>query len=270
LTQHANLDDYVVNEVIVRLRPLGIRCNSLFEVAEIYGDMFYYGLDDLKENCVISDYLPFLQGISAPLFVHLPFVEMPSGTCANVQVALTEIDCYLIFTDASEEKLRYQEILQASNETILGAYQRKRAEEALYREKELAEVTLRSIGDAVIRADENTYITYLNPIAEKMTGWSLSEAVGRPIEEIFVIHDSETQQPTLQPIRIAILENRIVGLAVNSVLVSKNGDICAIEDSASPIHNRKGDVIGAVLVFTMSAEHEPWRLKCRIWRNMTT
>ena len=141
--------------------------------------------------------------------VNLPFVEMPNGTCAYVQVTLTKDECHLILTDDYEEKIRYQEILQASNETILGAYRRVQAEEALFREKELAEITLNSIGDAVIRTDENACVTYLNPIAERMTGWLSNEAVGRLIDEVFVVCDANARQPTLQPVRMAIQENRI-------------------------------------------------------------
>ena len=244
-----SLADYVDYEVISRLRPLGIHSDGLFKVNEIYGDALYYGLEVLTKGSFISEYLYFLQGMSAPLSVNLPFVEMPNGTCAYVQVTLTDEECYLILTDDYEEKIRYQEILQASNETILGAYRRAQAEEALYREKELAEVTLNSIGDAVIRTDENTYITYLNPIAERMTGWPCREAVGRLIDEVFVVCDANTNQSTLQPIRMAIQENRIVGLAANSILVNRNGVIFEIQDSAAPIHNRKGEVMGAVLVF---------------------
>ncbi len=124
-----------------------------------------------------------------------------------------------------------------------------RAEAALFAEKERAQVTLNSIGDAVLCTDVAGNVTYLNKVAEKMTGWSTSEALGQPLNEVFRVVDGVTREPASNPGQLAIAENRIVGLAANSILLRRDGSESAIEDSSAPIHDRDGRVTGAVLVF---------------------
>ncbi len=123
------------------------------------------------------------------------------------------------------------------------------AEEALFAEKERAQVTLNSIGDAVLTTDLQGNVTYLNPVAETMTGWSCENALGRPLAAVFKIIDGTTRQVAPNPAQRAIAEDRAVGLAADCVLVRRDGTESAIEDSAAPIHNRDGRVAGAVLVF---------------------
>jgi diguanylate cyclase (GGDEF)-like protein/PAS domain S-box-containing protein len=127
---------------------------------------------------------------------------------------------------------------------------RKAAEDALFLERERAQVTLDSIGDAVLSTDIAGTVTYLNSVAERMTGWSREEARGRPLGEVFRLVDGTTRQPPARnPMAFAIKQNRPVGLEANSVLVRRDGLETAIEDSAAPIHGRDGNVIGAVMVF---------------------
>jgi diguanylate cyclase (GGDEF)-like protein/PAS domain S-box-containing protein len=121
--------------------------------------------------------------------------------------------------------------------------------DALFREKERAEVTLNSIGDAVMSTDEWCCVTFLNAVAEKLTGWSREEAAGRALEEVFQIVDAVTREPVANPMSLAIRENRTVGLTPNCLLVRRDGIEAAIEDSAAPIHDRRGQVVGAVMVF---------------------
>ncbi|MBI3524343.1 MAG: EAL domain-containing protein [Betaproteobacteria bacterium] len=123
------------------------------------------------------------------------------------------------------------------------------AEEALFEEKERAQVTLNSIGDAVLVTDLQGNVTYLNLVAEAMTGWSREEAFGRPLPEVFRIIQGTTRQTDANPSRRAIEENRTVGLAADCVLIRRDGFESAIEDSAAPIHDREGRVAGAVIVF---------------------
>jgi diguanylate cyclase (GGDEF)-like protein/PAS domain S-box-containing protein len=122
-------------------------------------------------------------------------------------------------------------------------------EEALFIEKERAEVTLNCIGDAVICTDISGNVTFLNLVAEKMTGWSCQEAAGRPLAEVFRIIDGVTRLPAPDPMEMAIELNKTVALTVNCVLLGRDGSESSIEDSAAPIHNRAGGVIGAVIVF---------------------
>ncbi|MEL6813884.1 MAG: PAS domain S-box protein [Cyanobacteria bacterium J06598_3] len=126
---------------------------------------------------------------------------------------------------------------------------RKHAEQALFQEKELAQVTLQSIGDAVITTDIHGNIYKFNPVAEQLTGWETAEAQGRPISEVFNIIHEETRQPVENPIQRALREDQTVGLTTHTVLIARDKAEYSIEDSAAPIRDRNGQVIGAVMVF---------------------
>jgi len=127
--------------------------------------------------------------------------------------------------------------------------ERKAVEEALFIEKERAQVTLNSIGDAVLSTDISGNVTYLNHAAESLTGWSREEALRRPVAEVFQIIDGATRQPARNPMELAVQQNKTVGLTANCILIRPDGLECAIEDSAAPIHDRRGQVTGAVIVF---------------------
>ncbi len=139
--------------------------------------------------------------------------------------------------------------------------ERKAFEDALHRERELAQVTLRSIGDAVLTTDPQLRVTSLNPIAAAMTGWSEAEAQGRPIEEVFVVRNAQTGRDLVNPLRTAIANNSIVDLAGHSVLRHRNGFDTPVEDSSAPIHDHAGNVIGGVLVFHDISETRSLALK---------
>ncbi len=127
--------------------------------------------------------------------------------------------------------------------------ERQQAEERLFEEKERAQVTLHSIGDGVITTDPQGYVEYLNPIAEELTGWSTEEAKGQPLSRIFHIINEITRSPVINPVAKCLSENRIIGLANHTVLINRFGHEVAIEDSAAPIRNHHGTIIGVVLVF---------------------
>jgi diguanylate cyclase (GGDEF)-like protein/PAS domain S-box-containing protein len=132
---------------------------------------------------------------------------------------------------------------------LRNAIERKAGDEALFAERERAQVTLNSIGDAVLSTDVAGKVAYLNQVAEEMTGWSRQEALGRPLAEVFKIVDAVTREPALDPLAEAIRQDRTVGLTANCILIRRDGCEAAIEDSAAPIHDRKGQVTGAVIVF---------------------
>lgn len=115
--------------------------------------------------------------------------------------------------------------------------------------EDMAKITLDAIGDGVLVVDPKGDLIYLNRVAEKPTGWSREEALGRPVEQIFFIFDGVTRERAKSPAQRAISEGRIVDLALGSVLVRRDGSDIAIEDSASPIRNRFGEIAGAVIVF---------------------
>ncbi|ACL73071.1 EAL domain-containing protein [Thioalkalivibrio sulfidiphilus] len=133
--------------------------------------------------------------------------------------------------------------------TGLDVTERKQAEAALFEAKERALVTLHSIGDAVITTDAQGIVTYLNPVAEGLTGWRSSEATGQPLTKVFRIFNEFTLQPTQDPVKTCLEEGRIVALANHTVLMSRDGATRAIEDSAAPIRDRNGLILGVVLVF---------------------
>jgi diguanylate cyclase (GGDEF)-like protein/PAS domain S-box-containing protein len=149
------------------------------------------------------------------------------------------------------------------------AIERKIMEDALFVEKERAQVTLNSIGDAVICTDISGNITFLNLVAEKMTGWSRQKAAGRPMAEVFRILDATSGETIPNPMEMAFGQNRTVHLPTNCILIRRDGFKIPIEDCVSPIHDREGQATGAVIVFrdvsmaramalqmTYSAEHD--------------
>jgi diguanylate cyclase (GGDEF)-like protein/PAS domain S-box-containing protein len=147
--------------------------------------------------------------------------------------------------------------------------ERKSLEDALFAEKERAQVTLNSIGDAVACTDTAGNLTFLNLVAEKLTGWSWQEAAGRPMAEIFKILDTANREIIPNPMDRAVRHDATVHLPANSILIRRDGFEIPIEDSIAPIHDGEGQAAGAVIVFrdvsaaramamqiTHSAEHD--------------
>jgi diguanylate cyclase (GGDEF)-like protein/PAS domain S-box-containing protein len=126
---------------------------------------------------------------------------------------------------------------------------RKNMEEALFVEKERAQVTLNSIGDAVACTDISGNITFLNLVAEKMTGWSHKEAEGRPMADVLEILDATSRKANSHPMELAVDQDRTVHLPSNNILIRQDGLEIPIEDSVARIHDREGQATGAVIVF---------------------
>ena len=133
--------------------------------------------------------------------------------------------------------------------TIADITARKRAEQAIFAEKERAQVTLQSIGDAVISTDADGRIEYINPVAESLTAWTLEEARGRPIGEVLSLVNEITREPLENPLLCVLGGAQITSPADHSVLITRSGHEVAIQESAAPICDRQGRVIGAVIVF---------------------
>ena len=108
---------------------------------------------------------------------------------------------------------------------------------------------MKSIGDAVITTDSNGLITFLNPVAEKLTGWSLSEAVGKPLLKVFNIINESTGKKPPNPVKKILEKGLVIELANHTVLISRNGQKIPIDDSGAPIRDEYGNILGAVLVF---------------------
>ncbi len=127
---------------------------------------------------------------------------------------------------------------------------RKVTELALAETEARMRVTLSSIGDAVISTDQNGVVSFLNPVAEEMTGWLLSEAIGRPIEDVMDLRHSETRLKAVNPLRIALRDRIRVGMADDCVLIQcRNGGVHGVEDCAAPIRDADENIVGAVIVF---------------------
>jgi PAS domain S-box-containing protein len=138
---------------------------------------------------------------------------------------------------------RAEQALRGANEAL----EQKNAE--LQEQREWFRVTLSSIGDAVITTDLHGNVTFLNPVAEQLTGWTSAEAQGRRLNEIFNIINENTRQGVEHPVDRVLREGRVVGLANHTALISRHGTITAIEDSAAPIRDAHGRLAGAVMVF---------------------
>lgn len=159
----------------------------------------------------------------------------------------------------SDNEIQYGQVMLVSHEKddkhdgflmlVTDVTARKNAEAMLYEEKERISVMLNSIGDAVIATDTKGRITFVNPIAEILTGWLGPDAVGEQIETVMPLRDPDENRRLSNPVYLALKERRIVGMALNCVLKQRSGAVIQIEDSAAPIIDHAGDVSGAIIVF---------------------
>jgi diguanylate cyclase (GGDEF)-like protein/PAS domain S-box-containing protein len=239
-------DPSEVRSIREMIRNLG---NSLFELTHLES------LSDAEEHlaghavdAILLDLeLPGSQGLDAVRSIHaaapsIPLVLLspPAGEQTAIQAMQEGAQDYLV-----KGQIEPRELMRS----LRNAVERKIIKEALFEEKERAQVTLDCIGDGVICTDFGGNVTFLNLVAERMTGWSLPDAEGRPIDEIFQIVDPATRAKIPNPMNIAVSLNRTGHLPVNCVLVGRDGNEVFIEDSAAPIHNREGETTGSVIVF---------------------
>jgi PAS domain S-box-containing protein len=138
---------------------------------------------------------------------------------------------------------------RAERELLLANERLEQQARELQQQRKWFEVTLSSIGDAVITTDTAARITFLNPVAETMTGWTTAEARGKPLDDIFRIVNEQTGEKAEAPVARVLLSGRVVGLANHTALVRRDGTAVAIEDSAAPIRNAEGEISGVVMVF---------------------
>jgi PAS domain S-box-containing protein len=129
----------------------------------------------------------------------------------------------------------------------------------LYRQQKNYQITLNSIGDAVISTNREGMIEYLNPVAEKITGWTHGEALGKRIEKVFRIINEETRATVESPVEKVLREGTVVGLSNHTLLISKEGREIPVADSGAPIQSEKGETIGVVLVFRDQSEERQYQ-----------
>lgn len=125
----------------------------------------------------------------------------------------------------------------------------QQTDDALHEQREWLRVTLSSIGDAVITTDTNGGVTFLNPVAQSLTGWTQEDAASKPLDTVFKIVNEETRRTAENPATRALREGLVVGLANHTLLIARGGMERPIDDSAAPIRNARGEVAGVVLVF---------------------
>ena len=181
--------------------------------------------------------------------MHNLFAVIVAATILSLLVAMFFV--YLLLREGRNQlaglvHLETKHLLDAQWETNS---QLKEANATLRISEELLVVTLNSIGDAVLTTDVNGLVTRMNPLAEKLTGWPLKEAVGHPVDEIIKILNQETRKPASVPIMNTLAHGTTQGLANHTILVARGGSECAIADSCAPIRDREALIIGAVLVF---------------------
>lgn len=169
----------------------------------------------------------------------------------------------MILSDLDDELLAWEAVQRGAQGSLskgyFGSYlvpqslrqiiQRKAVEEALFLEKSRAEITLNSISDAVIGTDMSGNIDYLNIAAEQMTGWSRDEARGLPINQVMHIVNGDTRETERNPVELVLQQNKPMGLTAGTILIRRDGNEASIEDSSAPIHDLRGQISGAVIVF---------------------
>ena len=135
----------------------------------------------------------------------------------------------------------------AQREAVLASLQK--SQETLHEQREWLQVTLTSIGDAVLATDTAGRITFLNPVAARLTGWEEKQALGQPVKQVFRIINEKSRRPAENIVARVLREGAVVALANHTALVTRDGREIPIEDSAAPIRNRDGRIGGVVLVF---------------------
>src|ERR1017187_5424509 len=222
------------------------------------------GVFELAHAESMSDAEKYLAGQSVDIVLLDIGLADPKGLEAvkRVRAAAARVSIVLL-SSAEDEQIAVQAIQEGAQDylikgqieprelmrALLNAAERKIIDEVQFVEKERAQATLDSIGDPVICTDAADNITFLNHVAEAMTGWPLKDAAGRQMAETIQIVDAITRKPIKDPMAKAASQNRKGDLPFNSVLISRDGSEVFIEDSVAPIHDREGQVTGAVIVF---------------------
>ncbi|KFI22303.1 EAL domain-containing protein [Nitrosococcus oceani] len=211
---------------------------------------------DMKEATVGGAQLMFLGFISlSAVRMHKTLVQSLTLQFENARL-VDHLDTEKKKVEKLNEQLekkvlkRTAELAQANANLQRDIIKRQRAEQALFAEKERLQITLHSIGDGVITTNAEGIVEYLNPVAEKLTGWSCDKARGLPLATVFRVIDEQTREPIADPIAQCLKEGGTIEIANHSVVISRNGQEYAIQDSAAPISSRTGEVLGVVLVFS--------------------
>ena len=244
-----------MNEGAATLAPDGtiLYCNRRF--AEMIGTPAEQVIGLYLGQCVVPAQEPIVRSLVATAQqvgarAELIF-SVPRGPELPVLLSLRpiELDSHTIGVVAADqtESKRAKEALRQANDSLEQRVTERTQQ--LQQQREWLSVTLGSIGDAVIATDTENRITFLNPVAESLTGWRAAEAVGQPVHSVFRVINEQTRQPLDDIFARVLREKRVVALANHSTLVTRDGREIAIEESAAPIQDGTDHVGGVVLVF---------------------
>lgn len=233
----------LIKEYIERARQFPATLETVATLSE--------SLERLQHNdfdVVLLDLsLPDGQGLDTFRSLHARFPEIPILILSGLQDE--EVAIAALQEGAQDYLVKGHFDRYLLIRAIRYAIERQHLLKTLRQQKELAQVTLKSIGDAVVTTDALGKIEYFNPIAERLTGWQIEEVKGIPLIEVFEIVNEITRQPVENPIAKVLKEGEIVGLTSHTLLISREGQEYAIDDSAAPIRDRDGQLLGAVMVF---------------------
>ncbi|MGD9841635.1 MAG: putative bifunctional diguanylate cyclase/phosphodiesterase [Steroidobacteraceae bacterium] len=237
-------------------------CNSLLAITDATIEIELLWSCAEGERCLGVDSGETVAGITAIVYnLFLPdtqgidTVDRLIRAASHVPILLLcnsqhEDVAKLAIQRGAHDYLLTEEINSAAlDKSLRGLLGRVASINALFEEKERAQVTLNSIGDAIISVDVRGDVTYLNVMAETLTGWSNTEAVGQPSDMVLQLIDATTRHRVPNPLIAAILMNEAVALPQNNACIRRDGVETAIEDSCTPIHDRHGQLTGAVMVF---------------------
>ncbi|HEY3275318.1 MAG TPA: MASE3 domain-containing protein [Syntrophorhabdaceae bacterium] len=220
------------NERVIFVNQAAVRAFGAAQAAEILGRSpyelfhsdYHHVMRELGRLLQKGEMIPLTDGKIVRLDGSIRSVEVAASPFLDVEGPGVQV----VFRDVTE---------------------RREAEVELARQREWLRVTLTSIGDAVIAADRAGKVTFINPAAEELTGWSLSEAFGHGVQGVFRIIHEKTGDPSEDIVEEVFREGKIISLANHTALVSREGRVIPIEDSAAPIKDESGAIIGAVIVF---------------------
>ncbi len=243
--------------VLVKLRRAGYDTEFLCVDNEAE---FRTALEDRAWQVVVSDYsMPSFSGLKALQILRehsrdIPFILVSGNVGEEIAVEAMRggANDYIMKDNMARLAPAIERELRECRERS----DHRRAEEALYQERERALITLHSIGDGVITTDADGRVDYMNPVAEKVTGWSYDEAQGHRLIDVLPLIDEATRRPVESPADVSLRTARVVTLTERCILINRSGQEFHIEDSAAPIFDRDNSVIGSVLVFhDVTREH---------------
>jgi PAS domain S-box-containing protein len=221
---------------------------------------FAFALLVLAVSTVLRTFLNPILGESLPYIFYFAAVALVSVTC-DLYPALAELVGSALLANAiflvpqyhfsfSNQALLSGTLYLISGSVVVYTGQAYRgAATALEEQKDWLHTTLTSIGDAVIATDAEGRVTLMNPVAETLTGWPLDQARGKPLTEVFRVVNQETRQTLENPVDKVRRLNHVVGLANHTILITRNGEEIAIDDSGAPVFAPDGTLTGIVLVF---------------------